>query len=64
MPWPTCPCKGCDSRYVGCHSKCDPYKDFKSELDDISAKRKAENAKRLSCRSKASVKRKYIRQSF
>ena len=24
-----CPCKGCEKRYSGCHSKCDEYKEWK-----------------------------------
>ena len=27
------PCKNCEKRYVGCHSKCDEYKRFKDEHD-------------------------------
>lgn len=26
-----CPCKDCTDRYVGCHSNCSKYKDWKSE---------------------------------
>ena len=26
-------CKGCQDRYVGCHSKCEKYKQFKKEND-------------------------------
>lgn len=26
-----CDCKGCESRYVGCHSNCESYKRFKDE---------------------------------
>lgn len=27
------PCKDCAERYVGCHSGCEKYKDFRQELD-------------------------------
>lgn len=27
------PCKDCGSRYVGCHSDCEKYKDFRDEVD-------------------------------
>ena len=28
------PCKGCDERYAGCHSKCQKYLDFRNALND------------------------------
>ena len=39
------PCKLCEKRYLGCHSECDEYKEFKQEIEDskeMIAKRKAE----------------------
>ena len=27
------PCKGCDERYLGCHSKCAKYKEFRAAKD-------------------------------
>lgn len=27
------PCKDCTERYVGCHSKCEKYVDFRKRLD-------------------------------
>ncbi len=27
------PCKDCEKRYVGCHSKCTEYVDFRKRLD-------------------------------
>lgn len=27
------PCKGCDERYLGCHSKCSKYKEFRTAKD-------------------------------
>ena len=32
------PCKDCPSRYHGCHSKCDKYKEWKAEWDKIKEK--------------------------
>lgn len=29
------PCKGCERREVGCHSKCAEYIDFRSALNQI-----------------------------
>ena len=37
------PCKGCESREVGCHSKCPKYAEFRAEKDRIRAKRKEEH---------------------
>ncbi len=34
-----CPCKGCQDRSVGCHAKCDSYKEWKREVDDIRVKK-------------------------
>lgn len=31
-----CPCLGCGSRNIGCHDKCDKYKSWKAEYDDLS----------------------------
>lgn len=41
----TCPCKGCapPKRNPGCHSKCDEYIKWKSELDKLNAKIRKEN---------------------
>lgn len=35
------PCKGCLNRYVGCHSECKKYLDFKKELEKAKAKERA-----------------------
>ena len=32
-----CKCQGCTKRYVGCHSDCLDYKDFRKEKDKINA---------------------------
>ena len=37
-----CPCKGCETRIVGCHSKCKWYGEWKSEQDDIREKKHKE----------------------
>ena len=29
------PCKGCTDRYVGCHAKCDGYKDFVVKNEEL-----------------------------
>ena len=34
-----CPCKGCDDRYIGCHGKCDKYKEYRDKLDATKAVR-------------------------
>ena len=31
----TVPCRECPDRYVGCHSKCDKYKEYADELHKI-----------------------------
>lgn len=33
------PCKNCDSRFVGCHSKCEKYLEYKSVIDNVREKR-------------------------
>lgn len=34
------PCKGCPDMYVGCHGKCDKYKEYRKRLDEAAAKRR------------------------
>ena len=34
-----CPCKNCDERILGCHSKCDRYKEFEQECKEIRERR-------------------------
>ena len=34
-------CKDCTSRYVGCHSKCEDYANFKAEREKAKARRYA-----------------------
>lgn len=37
-----CPCKGCEKRYPGCHSKCEGYISWRAELDKRNAEIRAE----------------------
>jgi 5-formaminoimidazole-4-carboxamide-1-beta-D-ribofuranosyl 5'-monophosphate synthetase len=30
-----CPCKDCNERFLGCHSICDNYKNYKSKVDEL-----------------------------
>lgn len=53
------PCKDCPDRYVGCHSKCTKYKEFRSNLDNLNNKLK--EAKRL---QKASYCDEELRANF
>lgn len=29
------PCKGCEKRYLGCHSKCEEYAEFKRQSAEL-----------------------------
>lgn len=31
------PCQGCESRSVGCHSKCEKYIEYRTKLDEKKA---------------------------
>lgn len=35
------PCHNCKERYVGCHSNCQEYAEYRNELNKIKAKKKA-----------------------
>ena len=37
----TCPCKDCEFRQPGCHSKCEVYKDWKKPLAAQAAERES-----------------------
>lgn len=39
-----CPCKGCEDRFVGCHSGCEAYKNWKKDLKGIRKKSRDESA--------------------
>lgn len=32
------PCKSCEDRYFGCHSKCDKYLEFRKKCMDLNQK--------------------------
>lgn len=31
----TCPCYKCESRYPGCHGKCEQFKTWRAPLDSV-----------------------------
>lgn len=35
------PCKGCPRRFVGCHTICPEYVDFRAKVDAANAKERA-----------------------
>ena len=37
------PCKDCTDRAVGCHGKCDKYKDYRVKVDELYAMRVKKN---------------------
>lgn len=41
------PCKNCKDRYVGCHSKCEKYKEYAAECEVIREKRRKESDERM-----------------
>lgn len=38
MKEPLSPCKDCNNRFLGCHSSCERYLDYKSEHDKFKQK--------------------------
>lgn len=38
---PTSPCKGCEERHPHCHSACERYQTYRSELEKSKAERHA-----------------------
>lgn len=36
-------CLNCENRYLGCHSNCEKYKEYKQYLDVIKINKKKEN---------------------
>lgn len=36
------PCKGCKNRYVGCHSDCIEYLDYKRKIEMVKEKNEGE----------------------
>ena len=52
------PCKDCLERFVGCHSSCAKYKQYRSELDAFKAIRAADKDERaFASEVKGAVKR-------
>lgn len=42
------PCKDCEERFVGCHSQCEKYKEWRSARDEINGiVRKAKTEERM-----------------
>ena len=37
------PCRECKKRAIGCHSKCDDYKEFTKKIEKIREKEKQDN---------------------
>ncbi len=56
-PGAEAPCRDCEKRYPGCHDKCEPYSDFKKEVERI-------HAEAMKSRDIAYVEQsRYLRQS-
>lgn len=62
MANPKSPCKGCEKRHVGCHSECGSYKEFRAEVDDISAKRREAAERNMRLRSRSRSRTTYYKQ--
>lgn len=43
---PTPPCKGCESRSIGCHATCKGYLDFRAAADE---RRRTVGAQKIEC---------------
>ena len=41
-------CKGCEKRYIGCHSECDDYIKERQELDKKNAEIRKQKESRMS----------------
>ena len=37
------PCKDCEKRYVGCHSECEQYKEFRVARDEFKKEKEQRN---------------------
>lgn len=53
-------CKNCDKRYIGCHSECEDYQNYKNELEDMKAK--IRKAKRNDSEMRDYVKKRNIKK--
>ena len=42
---PQSKCKECADRYIGCHSKCEKYKQFRKEIDLMHENKRLESVK-------------------
>ena len=53
------PCKDCKDRFLGCHSKCDKYKDYKKRSEELNdMKNKSENISMRGYINDMSIRRK------
>ena len=53
------PCKDCKDRFLGCHSKCDKYKDYKKKSEELNdMKNKSENISMRGYINDMSIRRK------
>ena len=53
------PCKDCKNRFLGCHSKCDKYKDYKKRSEELNdMKNKSENISMRGYINDMSIRRK------
>lgn len=58
-----CPCKDCEDREIGCHSKCEKYKKFRDDVDASNeARRKETFAESYRIKSCISMKKKRRRK--
>ena len=39
-----CPCRNCEKRFSGCHSKCEDYQKFDQKCKDLRLRRQQENS--------------------
>ena len=61
----TAPCKGCEKRELGCHGKCEAYKEFRKKYDEIIAlKRSKEDSENWFAKRAEKFMRKRNRQQY
>ena len=39
------PCRGCSDRHIACHDKCEKYKAWKSQLEEVNKRSKEYEAR-------------------
>lgn len=39
-----CACKNCVKRSIGCHSRCQEYKEFRAEIDKLNSQKQIDQA--------------------